>query len=95
MIKREWLEMIVEDIESLIEWSKKDPDAFNRVISEQEIRNLQELASNLVVLKRERPANAMRLRSTNEAAMIEPKDRAARIQAQFSRSALTGTTAVR
>ena len=51
MIKREWLEMIVEDIESLIEWSKKDPDAFNRVVGEQEIRNLQELASNLVVLK--------------------------------------------
>jgi hypothetical protein len=51
MIKRAWLEMIVEDIELLIEWSNMDPDAFNRVISEQEIRNLQELASNLVVRK--------------------------------------------
>ena len=48
MTKREWLEMIVEDLESLIVWSKTDPDGFNRVVREQELRKLQEMTENLV-----------------------------------------------
>ena len=46
--KREWLEMISSDIESLIQWSKSDPDTFNRVVSKQELKKLEEMASNIV-----------------------------------------------
>ena len=45
--KREWLEMILSDIESLIEWSKSDPDTFNRLVSKQELKRLEEMASNI------------------------------------------------
>ena len=45
--KREWLEMISGDIESLIEWSKADPDAFNRLVCKQELKKLEQMASNI------------------------------------------------
>ena len=45
--KREWLEMIASDIESLIEWSRTDPDAFNRLIFKQELEKLEKMAANL------------------------------------------------
>ena len=47
MTKREWLGMIVEDIESIIEWSKTNPDAFNRVIDEKGLKQLEEITSSL------------------------------------------------
>ena len=49
--KREWLEMISRDIESLIEWSKTDPDAFNRLVCKQELKNLEQMASNIAAEK--------------------------------------------
>ena len=45
--KREWLEMIASDIESLVEWSETDPDAFNRLICKQELKKLEKMAANL------------------------------------------------
>ncbi len=45
--KKEWLEMIEVDIESLVEWSKTEPNTFNRVICEQELKKLKEMAANL------------------------------------------------
>ena len=45
--KREWLEMIASDIELLIEWSKTDPDAFNRLICKKELKKLEKMASDL------------------------------------------------
>ena len=45
--KTEWLEMISGDIEALIEWSKKDPDAFNRLVWKEELKKLEQLASNI------------------------------------------------
>ena len=44
---REWLEMIASDIESLVEWSETDPDAFNRLICKQELKKLEKMAANL------------------------------------------------
>ena len=49
--KREWLEMISNDIESLIEWSKTDPDGFNRLICKKELRKLEKMASDLAAEK--------------------------------------------
>lgn len=45
--KRKWLEMVIGDIKSLAEWSKTDPDTFNRVVCEQKLRKLEEMASDL------------------------------------------------
>lgn len=45
--KKEWLEMIAGDIESLVEWSKSEPDTFNRVVCEQELKKLEKLAASL------------------------------------------------
>ena len=39
--------MIVADIESIIEWSKTNPDVFNRVIDEKGLKRLEEITSSL------------------------------------------------
>ncbi|MDJ0957925.1 MAG: hypothetical protein QNI91_13740 [Arenicellales bacterium] len=45
--KREWLEIIANDIESLVEWSETDPDAFNRLICKQELEKLKKMAAKV------------------------------------------------
>ena len=47
MTKREWLEKIIVGVESLAEMSKSHPGVFNEVISEKELKQLEELTSSL------------------------------------------------
>ena len=43
--------MISSDIESLIKWSKTDPDAFDQLVCKQELKKLEQMASNIVAEK--------------------------------------------
>lgn len=47
MSKRECLETLVYDVESLSAMSKSYPQIFNRVVSDKELEQLEELASDL------------------------------------------------
>lgn len=47
MTKREWLEKIIVGVESLAEMSKSHPEVFNEVVSEKELKRLEEMTSGL------------------------------------------------
>ena len=47
MNKREWLETINGNIASLVGMSESHPEIFNNVVSEKELEQLEETASNL------------------------------------------------
>ena len=47
MTKREWLQKIIGDVESLVEMSKSHPSVFNEAVSEKEMETLEKITSGL------------------------------------------------
>ena len=47
MSKREWLQAIVSDVESLTDMSKSHPGLFDKIVSDQELEQLEGLTSGL------------------------------------------------